>query len=1150
MQPFVHLHNHTHYSFLDGACKIEDIVLKAKELKFPALAITDHGNMCGVIEFYQTCIKHGIKPIIGFEAYVASGSRHTKEKVKGRKEPDYHLTLLAKNLTGYKNLIYLSSRGYIEGFYYHPRIDKQILAEHSEGIIVLSGCKTGEIPSYILENKFEKALETAKWFKEVFGEDFYLEIQYHGLADEQAIIQGIAEIANKLDIPVVATNDVHYINKEDWEAHDVLLAIQTKKQIDDKDRLRFEGKEYYLKSYDEMYVLFGNDFPEALKNTVEIAEKCNLELKFDEKHLPEFKIPSEFKSDNEYLEYLAREGLKKRFGEKVTEEIKERLKFELDTIKKMKLSSYFLIVQDFVNFARKNGILVGPGRGSAAGSLLTYVLGITNINPLKYGLFFERFLNPERVSMPDIDIDFEDTRRDEVIEYAREKYGKDRVSQIITFGTFGARAVIKAVARVMGISFQKSNELTKIIPPDANLKEYLEENPELKKIINSSPEYKKMWEIACKLEGIISNSGKHAAGVVISDKNLEEYLPLYKASKDDVEITQFDMDTLKEIGLLKVDFLGLRTLTVVKECINMIKENEGIEIDIDNIPLDDEKTYKLLHEGKTFGVFQVESEGMTDLMKRAKPEKFEDIAVLIALYRPGPIRSRMVDSYVLRKNGEEKITYPDPSLKEILEETYGVIVYQEQVMKITQIIAGFSLGKADIVRRAMGEKDPEKMAAVKDEFIEGAKKRGFSEDKAEEIFNNLAQFAEYGFNKSHSVAYAMLTYITAYLKANYPEYFWAALLTSEINKIEKLGKYVSVCKKNKIKIKKPDINESHFSFQVKKENGEKYITYGLGGIKNVGKKIESVIKEREKNGKFKDIMDFFTRVNPKTLGRKTIESLAKAGAFDCFNIPRKQIVINYDKICSKVESKLKKAQIGQMGLFDLQEKSNESEIKTIFNLDDEWERNELLKYEKEVLEVYMSAHPLEAYERTIKKYTNINLENLNKYPVGFSCSLGGIITSKKVIRTKEKKNMAFVKLENFEGEIELVIMPDLYEKVKNLIDVDRVVIAKGILQYNNNDEYSIKVSELVDINDTDKLKISKVSIILRDTKFLETSVLEKLRTLLLQYPGDIDVFLFFRTPVSGKKYAMRLPATMKIRPEPKLFENIKSLLGEDSIVTQ
>ncbi len=1145
-KPFVHLHTHSHYSILDGAIKIPDLIKRANELEFPAVALTDHGNMCGAIEFYKTANSGGIKPIIGIEVYIAPKSRTIKERRGSGKGGPYHLVLLAKNIEGYRNLMKVSSIGYQEGFYYVPRIDKDVLIENSKGLVALSSCIQGEIPRSIIQGDEINAQKSAKEMKDIFGEDFYLEVQYHKMLEEKKAINGILKISKKLSIPIVATNDVHYLTAEDYEAHDILLCLQTQKVVTDKDRMRLKSNSFYLKSYEEMYSIF-KDIPESLQNTLEVMDKCNLTLQFDKVRLPNFEIPDNQTSD-EYLKKLALDGLKKRYPETYNERIKE-LEYELNVISSMHLSEYFLIVQDFINFARSRDIMIGPGRGSAAGSILSYALGITNIDPIKNGLFFERFLNPERVTMPDIDVDFEDTRRDEVIEYVKHKYGEDRVSQIITFNTYKAKGVVKGVARALGISPTESNALTKLIEDDS-LKESWALSSELQRIINKNEKYKKLWEISLKLEGIISNAGTHAAGVVISNEPLINYTPFFYQPKTNSMVTQYDMDSIKKIGLLKVDFLGLKTLTVIKNCLSQIETNSGIKIDIDKIPFDDKKTFKLLQSGNTFGVFQVESQGMRRLLQNAKPTLFSDISVLIALYRPGPLRSGMAEMFIRRKNKLEKVQYIHPKLKETLEETYGVVVYQEQVMKITQIIGGFSLGQADLIRRAMSSKNAEEMEEQKKLFLEGAKKNGFSAQLAERIFQDIAKFAQYGFNKSHSVAYAVLTYLTAYLKANYTEEFMASALTSEIGKkVEDILQYIREAKKLNIEILPPDINTSELNFVARRVDNKKFIIFGFAAIKNVGTKVsEKIAEERQRNGKYKDLIDFLRRMESGILNRKSMESLIKAGVFDSFKVPRKYLMINLENYM-KIADKIKREKNG--GVINLfgSETNNyilDDEAKE-FSEKDEWDLKEKLKYEKEVLGYYWSAHPLDMYKTLVRKITDIKLDELDKYYDGDSCKLVAVINTVKVraLKKKDDKKGAFLDVVDKRGNIEVKVSPDIFEKYKDIINPDEVIIIEGIFKKSDYTPYSIEAKRILLTEKADKVKHKSVHIKIPYSIAGDEKKLIQVKEILSQNQGNSSVFLHFVS--ENKKTILKTTPSLFVEPSDKLIEQLSKIIGKDSI---
>ncbi len=1175
-KPFVHLHNHSHYSLLDGAGKISDLIKRAVELQFPAIALTDHGNMCGVIEFYNEAVKNGIKPIIGLEAYVAPESRFKKEKKiynpNQKAVNAYHLILLAKNKEGYSNLVKLSSLSYQEGYYYVPRIDKELLQKYHKGLIATSACLQGEIAYHIVHDNMMAARKAAYEYKEIFGDDFYLEIQYHNIPEEKKAAKGILKIHKELNIPIIATNDTHYILREDSEAHDILLCLQTGKKVTDTNRMRYEPEQFYLKSYEEMEKLFGQ-IPGALQNTIEIMNKCTLSLEKGENKLPEFQIPPGF-TQKEYLRKLAMEGFKKRFPDEDKIAL-EQLEKELYTVDKMGFNGYFLIVQDFIKFAKKEGIEVGPGRGSAAGSILSYVLEITDVNPLKYGLFFERFLNPGRKTMPDIDVDIEDTRRDEVIEYVRNKYGKDRVSQIITFNTYKTKGIIRAVGRALDIPLKTVEKIIKMVEiaienlnndEEVALKNILKHNNDLKEYINSDKTLKKLWEISLKLEGVNGNAGKHAAGVVIADRPLIEYVPIMLSTRDNVYITQFDMNTLKYLGVLKMDFLGLKTLSVIKDCINQIKETEKITIDWNKIPMDDEKTYNLLQKGETKGLFQMESSGMRNLLKRMKPTQFSDIVVSNALYRPGPLNSGMADEYVRRKNGEAEVKYLHPDLEEALKETYGVVVYQEQVMQITQKFAGFSLAEADDIRRAMSSKSPETMEKMKQKFIEGAAKLKKDKNLAETIFNQLAEFAGYGFNKSHSVSYAILTYRTAYLKAHYPAEFMASVMTSEMNDINKVFANMVECKKLKIKVLPPDINSSFSYFvanKIKNESGkeEKVVKFGLAAIKNVGAKlIDAIVEERKKNGIFKNFLDFLIRLDSHLLNKRTIESLIKSGAFDNLGISRKQLIENYDKLASEAHKIKEERESGQFGLFSSNKSNNDKNnfdeiLNSIITSNEEWNKIELLKYEKEVLGFFISDHPLNKYKREIKKLTNINLAEIDTYPDKYQVKLVGLITGIAEKKSKDGKKFAILSIENLEGLIEGKIFSDIYEesisKITDNINGNLILkdtepfFIKGELTKIKGKLLNLiikKITPLKEIKNNDL--ISKVNITLSNSISLNEKSLIKIRDIIVRYEGKSKISLNLK--INGYNILMELPA-IKVNPSPEFIDEISSIIGKDNI---
>ncbi|MGC9048903.1 MAG: DNA polymerase III subunit alpha [Patescibacteria group bacterium] len=1033
---FVHLHVHSHYSLLDGLAKIDELIAEAKKNKMKALAITDHGVMYGVIEFYKKAKGAGIKPIIGIEAYLAPNGRHNKRpKID---EKPYHLVLLAKNEEGYKNLIKLTSLAHLEGFYYKPRIDKEVLNQYSAGLIALTACLQGEIPRLIINNQTNKLEETIKEYQKIFGpENFYLEVQHHPGEPQQSIVnKKIFEISKRLNIPVVATNDVHYVKKEDAEIQDILLCLQTKKKKSDSDRLYMLNDDYSFRSTQEMEESF-KDHPEVLANTQKIVEMCNLEIELGKIRLPYFPLP-EGKSANEYLRELCFQKLPQRYPEQ-QKEIIERLEYELSVIEKTGFAPYFLIVQDFVNWAKEHGIVVGPGRGSAAGSIISYLLNITNVDPLKYGLVFERFLNPERISMPDIDLDFADTRRDEVIRYVEDKYGHDHVAQIITFGTMAARAAVRDVGRVLSFPYNFCDKLAKMIPMNMNLGEALERVQELRVSYETNQDVRKIIEAAKKLEGVARHASRHACGVVITPEPLNQYLPVqYDVSgQEKAIITQYEMHSIEDLGLLKMDFLGLKNLTLIETALNIIKQRGGKEIDINNLPPEDEKAFKLLREGSTIGVFQLESDGMRRYLKQLKPTQIEDIIAMIALYRPGPME--LIPDFIANKQNLKTPTYLHPKLKPILSRTYGVAVYQEQLLEIVRDLAGFSLAEADVLRKAIGKKIPKLLKEQKEKFISGCRKNSINRQTAEKIWQFIEPFAGYGFNKSHATCYAIIAYQTAYLKANYPTEFMAALLTSDQNDTDRIAIEVEECRRLGIEVLPPDINESLESFTV---IDNKKIRFGLLAIKNIGQGIvKEIIKERKENGAYQNLEDFLIRVQIKDLNKKSLESLIKAGALDCFGERAK--LLNNIKILLEFNKKSQKdKQNGQKTLFSILysglKKSGGLNLKDCppANL------QQKLFWERELLGLFISAHPMKEFTPKIIRWVKpINkLNKASNYVI-----LAGVITDVKKIITSSKETMLFVKLEDESGSIETIVFPSILKSKPNLWQENKIILLSGYL---------------------------------------------------------------------------------------------------------
>ncbi len=1104
MKDFVHLHLHTNYSLLDGACSIKELAKRLKQLGMKSAAITDHGVMYGVVDFYKTLKAEGIKPIIGCEVYMA---KHKMSDMRPKIDDDqYHLVLLAKNNEGYKNLMKIVSTGFIDGFYYKPRIDMDVLREHSRGLIAMSACLAGKIPQLLLLGEYIEAKNLAIEFEEVFGKgNFFLEIQDHGILEQKKVNEHLISMGRELDIPLVATNDVHYLSRSDAPVHDALLCIQTGKTIQDEDRLKFPTQEFYLKSREEMEELF-HHVPDALDNSVEISQKCNVELDFDSYYLPDFKVPKEYTEDT-YLQELCYKGLAERF-EQITPEIKKRLDYELDIIKKMGFSSYFLIVWDFINYARNNNIMVGPGRGSAAGSLVAYCLYITNIDPLKYNLLFERFLNPERVSMPDIDVDFCYERREEVIDYVVSKYGADKVAQIATFGTMAARAAIRDVGRVLGYSYGEVDRIAKMIPMELGITidSALQINPELSKEYKEDDRVKRLLDIARAIEGFPRHVSTHAAGVVISKDPLVKHVPLHKIKDGNIS-TQYTMTTLEELGLLKMDFLGLRTLTVLRDAIDIIKHTQKCQINLDRLPLNDEKVYQMLSKGDTAGVFQLESAGMQNLLKELKPEVFEDVIAIIGLYRPGPLGSGAAEDFIKSKNGEKQINYLHPALKPILSETYGIILYQEQVMKIAQELAGFSLAQADILRKAMGKKQQDVMASQRKDFIKGCIKNGITEGTADKIFEEISYFAGYGFNKAHTAAYAVIAYQTAYLKAHFPVEFMAALLTSIMDNSDKVAFYINSCRKMGIEVLPPDINESFETFTVV---GNK-IRFGLAAVKNVGQGVaKAIIQTRKKNGKFTSIRDFIERLSCE-LNKRTVESLIKSGAMNSLGAFRSQLLNVYEDILSSVQKDKRTMHKNQVSLFELFDET--TNIQDVLPDIPEYPKKELLAMEKEMLGIYVSGHPLLEYEEELSKLTTISCSDLvgevgirdRQYAV-----IGGIVTHIKEKTTRNEKIMAFATIEDLTGSVEVIIFPITFEKYRNLLEEDSKILIEGRIDYKEDEPPKIIAESIKPLTHRKGNPFLIICVLKKDSfKF------DKFNELIHANPGQTRVALYFKEDNTG-----------------------------------
>lgn len=1150
---FTHLHVHTEFSLLDGAARITDLVSRAKDLGMDSMAITDHGVMFGAIDFYKEAKKQGIKPIIGCEVYTAT--RTMADKDPDRDKHQGHLVLLAKDDRGYRNLIKIVSAGYTEGFYYKPRIDKNILRQYSEGIIALSACLIGDVQAKLLRNDYEGAKQEALTLLEIFGEgNFYLELQDQGLEEEYRILPMMKQLHEETGIPFVATNDVHYVRREDANAHDVLLCIQTARNVDDQDRMRFPNDQFYLKSEEEMRQLFA-EFPEAIENTAKISQDCNLEFTFGELHLPEFQSP-EGKENKSYLRELCNTGLKIRYGEP-SKELWDRLEYELSTIEEMGYVEYFLIVWDFINYARQKGIMVGPGRGSAAGSLVAYSLRITDIDPIKYGLIFERFLNPERISMPDIDIDFCYERRSEVIDYVVEKYGEDKVAQIITFGTMKAKQAVRDVGRAMNMGYGVVDAIAKKIPFDLKmtLDRALEMNAELKAEYDSNHQVKTLIDTARALEGMSRHASTHAAGIVITKKSINEYVPLYLADKG--ISTQYTMGTIEELGLLKMDFLGLRNLTVIRDALELVRENHGVDVDFSTMEYNDPAVYELISEANTLGVFQLESSGMRQFMRNLKPDCFEDIIAGVSLYRPGPMAS--IPTYIENKKNSKAIRYLDKSLEPILSVTYGCMVYQEQVMQIVRDLAGYTYGRSDLVRRAMSKKKRDVMEKEKEYFVHGKPdsdgngeiigcvRNGIPQKAAEEVYGQMVSFAEYAFNKSHAAAYAVVAYQTAYLKTHYPVEFMAAVLSSVIGDSDQIAKYIRNCTEMQIPVLPPDVNESGKKFTAK--DGK--IRFGLLGVKNVGEGVvDAILNLREGKIKPQDIFQFVNTVKIAEINKKAMESLIKAGAFDCFNENRAKHLAVFESLMESAQSDSKKTISGQLSLFQEHQEvmSNSGSFGKLPEVGN-FSKNILIAMEKEMLGVYISGHPLDDHAKKIQRITTITSEELvhgdenDQIQDGMPVTLAGIISSKRTLVTKKNNMMAFVQLEDLYGTIEVVVFPNVYERCKEAIQEDAVIVVKGTVNRKEDEAPKVLADKIFSIEDYGE-ELQRSPIKLRIPDYLdEEDTLTLMKEILRRFPGDTPVRIY---PGSGGK-SLRADTSLWITPTEDFYEAMEELIGSENI---
>ncbi|HON07012.1 MAG TPA: DNA polymerase III subunit alpha, partial [Verrucomicrobiota bacterium] len=1179
---FVHLHLHTEYSLLDGACRLDKLIEKGHQLGFPSMAITDHGVLYGAIDFYKAAFDKGIKPIIGCEMYVAPTSRFEKKTALGGRDIYHHLVVLAKNEIGYKNLIKLSTKAHLEGYYYKPRIDKELLQQHKDGLIILSGCLASEIPTYILQGQIDMAKNSVDWFKQLFGaENYFIELQNHSSEEDIKVNRALIQIAKEFGLKTVATNDVHYIEKEHSHAHDCLVCIGTQTTLNDPNRLSlsYAPGQYYLRSAEEMKALF-KEVPEAVKNTLLVAEMCNLELEFGKLHYPAFKTPPPY-TNIEYLFKLVSEGLVKRYGLKTEIEdgkfisiaiedarrlptfkpvpgvevnptdlkskpvaeavsaLLHRLDNELKIIVKTGFVGYFLIVSDFVHYGRSKGVSC-VARGSAAGSLVTYLLEISNVDPNKYNLLFERFLNPERINPPDIDIDFADDRRNDVIEYVRNKYGRDSVAQIITFGTLGAKQVVRDVGRVMALSYEECDKLAKMIPndPKITLKSALEKSPDLKRFYDSQEEIRELIDTALILEDLTRNASVHAAGVVIGPEPLVNILPL-KQDEDGTIVTQYAMGPVSDLGLLKMDFLGLKTLTVIRNTCELVKKTRGIDIKIDEIPTDDQKTYDLLNRGETIGVFQLESSGMRDLCRRFQINSIEHITALVALYRPGPMD--LLDNFIERRHGRAPIQYAHPLLEQISKETYGVLIYQEQVMQAAQLLAGYTLGGADVLRRAMGKKKKEEMAKEREKFIEGCHRiNKIPKDKANEIFDILEKFAGYGFNKSHAAAYAIVAYQTAYLKANYTVEFLSAMMTNDMNDTNKIAILIDEARNYGISVLPPDVNESEVLFSPTPDG--KAIRYGLAAIKGVGEiAVQSIIQARQNGGKFQSLIDLCQRVDTRTVNRKVLESLIKSGACDCFGKTRASLLSMIDRVLVRGASIAADRTRGQNMLFDLA--SNNQENFEGENLP-ELPEHQLLAYEKELLGFYISGHPLSAYNRFIERYALNKISELTNMPDRAAVRIGGIITAvKSGVSKKTQKPYAMITLEDLTGSITALATNDIYEKSKDILQENKIVFIAGELS-SGEDNLKIFPREIVPLENA-PARFTKEIHIRINLAHLTSEKLQALENILKSYPGKCPVILCL-TDYSNTSIFVETHEAFSVTPSEELENAIASLFGGQS----
>ncbi len=1135
---FIHLHNHSDYSVLDGGITVDRLIARAKELRMPGIALTDHGNMFGAIDFYQKARKAEIKPIIGQEFYVAPGSRFKKESARGSGgETAYHLILLARNEEGYRNLLKLSSLGYTEGFYYKPRIDMELIEKHSGGLICSSACIAGEIPSAILRDEGKRARELSGRFAEIFGKDhFYLELQYHGLEEQVKANRELIKISSELDIPLIATNDAHYVNREDAYSHEVLLCIQTGKIMEDENRMRFSSDQFYLKTAEEMNSLFSK-YPGSLSNTWKIYEMIDLELELGNPVLPRFDVPEGYNLDT-YLNHLVYQGAEKRYGSPLPDDVVKRIEYELSVIRSMHFPGYFLIVWDFINEARKMNIPVGPGRGSAAGSIIAYCLDITALDPLKYDLLFERFLNPDRNEMPDMDLDFCAERREEIIDYIKRKYGEDHVSQIITYNKMTSKAVVKDVARTLNIPFATANDISKYIDQDT-LQKSIDSSKELQALRKDEEMGKELLEISLRLEGLIKSAGKHAAGVVISKGPLTDYVPLYK-DKDGYVSSQYDMKTLERAGLVKMDILGLRNLTIIDKCLKLIEETEGKKIDIKSIPLDDKKVYALLQRADTKGIFQLEKSGMQNLLKKLEPTCFEDIIAIVALYRPGPLESGMTENFIERKRTPSLVSYPHPSLEPVLKDTLGVVIYQEQVMLISQVMGGFTLPEADRLRKAMGKKIMAIVDELEPKFLEGAAAKNIDKNLAQNVYNMMKEFAKYGFNKSHSAAYALISYQTAYLKAYFPLQFMTALLSAQPDKQDDVIQYIADCKEMGIDVLQPLINKSDFDFVI--EGGS--IRFGLGAVKGLGgKAIEDIVQAREESGGFATLKDFLENISTATLNKGVFEALIKSGALD-EHYPERGRLFNSIDILMDTAKRYQEDRIsGQGDLFGGE--SSGSGLPPEISAAAGWEERERLDNEKEVLGLYISGHPLAEFSDEISALSSVSISGISEEHRGRDVTIIGLIRNLEIKRS-QKNNREYGRgtLEDLDGTIGVLLFSSTLKKFREIVMSNQPVAVKGRVESESDFPSSLIVSEVKTLNRFRRESISAIHIKL-DPGQLDNSVLESLKSAFMNNRGDCPIY--FHVDGEDNEKIIKAHSTFNIEPSEDFVKDLARILGNKSL---